>query len=89
MYGEKQAQREYEVGLNKGLVGGGQPMQATAACYDEVAKSPRRTSIRERINRTIREAENVIGRAQAAQRAQAIIDAHPEFAELLDALNEF
>lgn len=46
-------------------------------------------SIRGRIDRALAEADGIYRRAVAAQRAKQIIDQHPEFAELLDALNEF
>ena len=46
-------------------------------------------SVRERINRTLREAQNTYERAGAAQRAKELIEKHPEVAELLDLLNRF
>jgi hypothetical protein len=51
--------------------------------------SERRSNIRQRIAQTLVGAEENLRRAHAARRAQEIIDAHPEFAELLDLLNEF
>jgi hypothetical protein len=49
---------------------------------------PRR-SIRRRIDEALLAAEHTARRAEAAYRAKNIIDQHPEFAELLEALNEF
>lgn len=49
----------------------------------------RNASIRQRIDATLREGERTYARMEAAQRARLIIDAHPEFADLLDALGEF
>jgi hypothetical protein len=48
----------------------------------------RQGSIRERIDRALSVAEYTSKRAAIAYRAKQIIDQHPEFAELLDLLNE-
>lgn len=49
----------------------------------------RRTPVRERAYQALADADRSNQRAQAAQRALSIIEAHPEFAELLDALDQF
>lgn len=45
--------------------------------------------IRKRIALAFREGDIAMRRLHAAQTAQRVLDQHPEFAELLDALNEF
>lgn len=83
----RQRQAEREQAVNYGTQASAPSMQAGAlGCYD-TAKSPYRLTTRDRIERTLREAQSTYERAAAAQRAKEIIDAHPEFAELLDALN--
>lgn len=57
--------------------------------YKQAETMYQRNSIRRRVERTIAEFEGSIKRAGAAQRVKQIIDAHPEFAELLDLLGEF
>lgn len=50
--------------------------------------SPRPLGIRERIDRALYAAQHTSRRAAIAHRAKQIIDQHPEFAELLDLLND-
>ena len=54
-----------------------------------VAFGSARTPIRLRIEQALQDANGAVRRAEAANRARNIIEQHPEFAELLDALNEF
>lgn len=60
-----------------------------AGNYGAVSGGLKSTSIRHRIERTLIEAQSAYERAASAQRAKEIIAQHPEFAELLDALNRF
>jgi hypothetical protein len=50
--------------------------------------SPRRAGIRERIEQALYANDRTRQRAAIAIRAKQIIDQHPEFAELLDLLND-
>jgi hypothetical protein len=49
----------------------------------------RRTPIRQRIELALVDGDRAMRRADAAHRAKVVLDAHPEFAELLDALDQF
>lgn len=57
--------------------------------YEQAASPLRRAPIRERAYRALHEAQRANQRAESAQRALSIIEQHPEFAELLDALEQF
>jgi hypothetical protein len=49
----------------------------------------RRSTLRDRIDQTLAEFDYVSARATAALDAKRIIDANPEFADLLDLINRF
>lgn len=59
--------------------------QATEKGMPDVARP---LGIRERIDRALYAAQQTSRRAAVAHRAKQIIDQHPEFAELLDLLND-
>jgi hypothetical protein len=51
--------------------------------------SPKRWTLRDRIENAILEGKRADRRASAAHRAKYILDQHPEFGELLDLMHEF
>ncbi len=94
MYGEKSAGQQYDARNEAYDMRLGASTHLTNECGPSVNQGAmtgglRRSNVRQRIERTLMEAQNTYQRAAAAQRAKDIIDAHPEFAELLDALDQF
>ncbi len=87
--------RELERKMMAGSLGG-VSKQAEAPrdfAYDQATTAGprplRRSPVRERIYEALAQSQRANQRAEAAQRALSIIDAHPEFADLLDALEQF